>query len=464
MAEGEVDFAPVILQNLIYNEEYTRKVFPFLSESFFQDRVSKVLFVVIHEFITEYQDRPTTEAITVQLGDAKLDESTFDDAMLLLKSFEPDNTKLDWLVDKTEEWCTDSFVFNKLMESIAIANGEIPDKSRNVIPELLREALGFSFDSNVGHDYFEMAKEQFDYYHNEDIRIPFDIEIMNKITRGGVLPKTLNIVLAGINVGKTTWLVHIASQWLKAGKNVLYITAEVAEEVIRERIDVNLMQKTSSSIYAMERHLYLNQVNTIQKKTDGKLFVKEYPAGASHTGHYRHLLNELAIKKRFVPDLIIVDYLGELSSSRLPASAKSNTNLYYTEIARELRALGKEYDVPVWSAAQLTRGGQDNKDPGISDTGDAIGIPKVADFMVYYGQPDELIERKQAYGKIIKNRYNNRNKIVRFMIGLDNDMQSFYDTDQMPEHQQEEQRIITATATTGGMKQAPAEVTKKWRF
>lgn len=411
-----------------------RKVVPYIKEEYFETAGEKALFNMVKDHIAQYNDAPTLEALAIILQDTVMAEKIFDDTAATLgavsKAYDS-ATNLEWLVDTTEQWVQDREMYNALMTCIAIADGSVEGKTAATIPDIMMDALSVSFDSYLGMDCNDDAQteEQFKWMHNSESKIPFCIKILNMVTKGGILKKTLNIVMAGINVGKTTFLIDRASEWVEAGKNVVYFTLEVAEPVIRERYDTRRTDLTFDQLHALDMHRYKNRLKKLQEKSDGRLIIKEYPAGMAHVGHFRHFINELKIKQRIKVDLIVIDYLGEAQSALLPPSAQSNSNLYYTSVAREFRALGTEFDVPVWTAAQFNRNGQSNMSVDMTDVGDSIGIPKVADFMVAFVQPEELLVKNQAIGIVMKNRYANRGKIRKFVIGVDNDRQRYYDVD-----------------------------------
>ncbi len=422
------------LAHLIHNENYMRKVIPYIEDKYFETPGAKEIFKLIKKYISDYNSRPTMEALAIILQDTVMGEKIFDDAVGTLAAISQSYdsaTNTDWVVDTTEQWVKDREIFEALNECVQIADGALKDKTKENIPDIMMKALGVSFDSYLGLKYFddESYDRQFDYMHAEETRIPFGIKIMNIATKGGVAKKTLNIVMAGINVGKTTFLIDRAAEMLEQGKNVVYFTLEVAEEVIRERTDVRMCDITFDKLHSLDRHQYKNRLKKLQEKSDGQLFIKEYPAGMAHVGHFRHFIQELYIKHGIKPDMIIVDYLGEASSALLPPSAMQNTNIYYTSIAREFRALGTEFNVPLWTAMQFNRDGQKSNTVDMTNVADAIGIPKVADFMCAFVQPEEMAEKDQAIGIIMKNRYANKAKMRKFVIGVDNDRQRFFDVD-----------------------------------
>lgn len=419
-------FDQLVLNNLIHNEPYTRKVLPYLRSDYFSREGEKVIFGLIDEFVQQYNSCPTVDAIAVGLDKLKLNEYTFNECVEVLDGVQPGVEKLEWLINESETWCRRSAVRNAVNESVLAYEGA-SKKSIEEIPDLLSDALSVSFDSDLGHNYWEMAAEHYDFMHSEDVKFPFGVDILNRVTRGGIPNKTLNIVAAGINVGKSTFLIDRAAEWLEGGKNVVYFSFEVAENMIRHRTDVRMMDMPFDRVEAMTKQEYLSQIDRLKGKTNGQLFVKEYPSGGAHIGHMRAYLRELEQKIGIKIDVIIVDYLGEMASSRLPAHMMGNTNTYYGSVARELRSLAIEFNVPLWSAVQFGRDKQDSNDLSMSDVADAISIPKIADFMLGLHQPDDLALLNQARGVTMKNRYANKAKLKHFMIGFDNDRQKTYD-------------------------------------
>lgn len=424
-------FQQLIINNLVHTEDYMRKVHPFLRSSYFPDEGSRIVFGIIDTFINEFNSRPTVDAIAVQLEKMKLSEHVFDQAVDVIQGIETDVNQLEWLIKESESWVQDRALRAATEEAVLVYEG----KSKLTpleLPDLFADALSICFDTDLGHDYWEMAAQHYDHMNQEDVKMPFTTDIMNRITRGGIPNKTLNICAAGINVGKTTWLIDRAAEWLEAGKNVVYFSFEVDQDVIRHRADVRLLDIPFERVEAMTKPEYLGHIEKLKEKCgNGRFKVKEYPSGGGHCGHMRGYLRELEQKEGFKADVIICDYLGEMASSRLPIHMMSNTNVYYGSVARELRSLGMEFDIPVWTAVQLTRGKQDTQDTNLSlaDTADAISVPKVADFMITLIQPDELALINQARGVVTKNRYANKAKLKHFVIGLDNDRQKTYDVE-----------------------------------
>ena len=421
------------ISSLLFDTEYCRKVLPYMKDEYFSDESNRVLFNHIRSFSVKYGRTPTKEALVLLLEDSSLNEQLYDNCLETVSEVEPNDTPTEFMVDSTEKWVKDRAVFLALTECINIADGAVKDRTKECIPDILQQALAVHFDTYLGHDYFEHASEHFDKMHEDTNKFPFAQDILNKATRGGIPNKTLNVVQAGINVGKTTWLIDQAVHWCSQGKNVIYFSAEVAENVIRHRADVNFFDITFDELEKLGKQAYLNHVMSIKQKTSGRLIIKEYPSGSASAANFMHDVQEIKMKLGIEFDMICVDYLGEIISATLPASVMSNTNTYYTQVARELRGLGTRLDVPVWTAAQFGRDGQKAtgaKDIGMTDIADAIGVARVADFMIALIQPDELAELNQVVAKILKNRYSNKAKLRQFLLGCDNDRQKFYDVEQ----------------------------------
>lgn len=422
-----MSFEHVILSNLIHNEQYTRAILPFLKSEYFSDMGEKTVFEKIREFVSKYSLPPSKEALAINISNSNLNEGLFEETIEIVKSLEPDDNHFKWLYDETEQFCKKRALYNAIYSSIDIAEGNTKDSDPNVIPGMLMDALSVTFNSSVGHDYWEDSEGYYDRKHSEDARCPFSIEILNKVTKGGIKQKTLNVVLAPINGGKSIHLIQQAADWLLRGKQVLYISMEMDEDTCRERIDVVSMDGTFDSVFAMNKKQYMDRVNAIKQKTSGKLMVKEFPAGSAHVGHFRHLLQELRIKKNFVPDMICIDYLTICASSKLPASSKSNTNTYFGSVAEELRAFAQECGIPIWTAVQFDRATQGASDAGMANVSLAIGIAATADFMFAILTPEELVARGQVIGKILKNRYSSYKG--KFILGLNPDKQKYYEID-----------------------------------
>lgn len=423
-----------ILKNLIYNEEYTRKVLPFLNSSYFSDHTEKIVFKEVFEFVNKYKNLPTHESLVINFTESKtLTEPDVKAAINLLneiKQNKDEKVEIKWLSEQTEKFCQDKAIYNAIMESVSILDDKNAKKSKGEIPKLLADALGVSFDSHVGHDYINDYNERFDFYHKVEQRIPFDIDFFNKITKGGLPTKTLNIALAGTGVGKSLFMCHMAASCLSQGQNVLYITMEMAEEKIAERIDANLLNITLDDLHVIPKDDYERKFSALRSKTQGKLIIKEYPTAAASTMHFRALLSELALKKTFKPNIIFIDYLNICSSSRVKPGANINSYMYIKSIAEELRGLAVENEVPIVSATQTTRSGFTNSDPGLEDTSESFGLPATADFMFALITNEELEALNQILVKQLKNRYSDPNMYKRFVIGIDRAKMKLYDVEE----------------------------------
>ncbi len=416
-----------ILRNLICNEQYYRKVVPFIKADYFQEYNEKILFEEIADFAAKYDKVPTKEVLTINLqsrGD--LTEETFKDTLSGLNSLSDEWVDYDWLCDSTEKWCQDRAIYNALMQSIKIADGGDKKLDKGSIPSILQDALAVSFDEHIGHDYIEQADDRYEFYHRKEEKIPFDLEKFNYITKGGLPNKTLNIALAGTGVGKSLFMCHMAGSALSQGYNVLYITCEMAEEKIAERIDANLLNVSVKDIVDIPEVLFRSKVQEISKKTQGKLIIKEYPTASAHAGHFRALLNDLQLKKDFKPDLIFVDYLNICASVRYKG-AIVNSYTYVKAIAEELRGLAVETNLPIISATQTTRAGFGNSDPDLTDTSESFGLPATADFMFALISTEELEEQGRIMVKQLKNRYNDPTASKKFMLGIDRSKMRLYD-------------------------------------
>ena len=438
----EIQLEQTILRNLLTNDAYTRKVAAFLSPDYFGG-VYKGLFEEFTKFIAKYNKLPTMEAFKIEIdeGDRMSDEHYRHAMEILPNIFTPEKENLDWLIDRTEKWCQDRAVYNAIMESIQVIDGKHQTLTKTALPDILSKALAVTFDTNIGHDYIENVDERFDYYTTTEERIPFDLDLFNQITKGGLPNKTLNIALAGTGVGKSLFMCHCAGAALTMGKNVLYITMEMAEERIAERIDANLLNIPIDQLENMSRDMFTNKVSQISAKTNGKLIIKEYPTGSANASHFRALLNELKLKKNFVPDLIYVDYLNICSSARMRAMGGSiNSYTYIKSIAEELRGLAVEFNVPIISATQTTRSGYSNDDVGLEDTSESFGLPATADLMFALISNEELANNGQILVKQLKNRYNDPVAYGRFVVGVDRSKMRLYDVDQStnPMNQEED--------------------------
>ena len=422
----------VILRNLVKNEDYTRKVVPFLSNEYFHDSQERILFEEIAKHIVKYNGLPTQETLLISLDALDtITEDQFDEISKLVSNIEGSDDKTDdvWLLDETEKFCQDKALYNAIMKSINIIDDKKTTVGTGEIPTILSDALSVSFDPNVGHDYLEDFDERYDYYHRVEERIPFDLEMMNRISKGGLPNKSLNIIMAGTGVGKSLFMCHCAGANLVDGKNVLYITLEMAEERIAERIDANLLDMDVSALRTLSKDKYIEKVSKVREKTVGGLIVKEYPTAAANVGHFRHLLNELNLKKSFKPDIIYVDYLNICSSSRLKAHSSINSYTLVKAIAEELRGLAVENNLPVVSATQTTRSGFSNTDVELTDTAESFGLPATADFMVALVVTEELEEHNQMMVKQLKNRYNDPTRYKRFIIGVDRERMKLFDVE-----------------------------------
>jgi len=421
----------LILRNLLYNEEYVRKVVPFLKAEYFEDFNQKVVFEEILNFVEEYNTPATKEVLCIETEKRQdINDSSFKEITDLILSLEESPSELDWLVNTTEKWCRDRAIYLALMESIQLADGKDESKGRDAIPTILSDALSVSFDNHVGHDYLQDYEKRFESYHKKEDRIPFDLEYFNKITKGGLPNKTLNIALAGTGVGKSLFMCHVASSVLLQGKNVLYITLEMAEEKIAERIDANLLNVNIQDITDLPKVMFESKVTNLAKKTQGTLIIKEYPTAAAHSGHFKGLLNELALKKSFKPDIIFIDYLNICASSRYRAGSNVNSYSYIKAIAEELRGLAVEANLPIVSATQTTRSGFASSDVDLTDTSESFGLPATADLMFALISTEELETLNQIMVKQLKNRYNDPTIFKRFIVGIDRAKMRLYDVEQ----------------------------------
>ena len=419
------------IRNLIHNEEYCRKVLPFIKEEYFTDRLEKLLFIEIYKFVNKYNNLPTKESLSIEINTNKgITEDEYKKLTGIIAELNPEPINLDWLVETTETWCKDRAIHNAILGGIQIIDGKDKEHTPEYLPEMLSEALSVSFDQKVGHDYLLESKERFDYYNKKEERLELDLDFFNKITRGGIPSKTLNICLAGTGVGKTMFMTHLASSVLLQGKNVLYITMEMAEERIAERVDANLLNVGMSDLEELPYKMYETKINKLQKKTTGQLIVKEYPTASASVAHFKNLLSELAMKKSFKPDIVFVDYLNICASSRFKAGANVNSYTYIKAIAEELRGLAVEQDIPIFSATQTTRSGFVSSDVGLEDTSESFGLPATADFMFALISSEELEEKNQIMVKQLKNRYNDPTINRKFIIGVDRSKMRLYDVEQ----------------------------------
>jgi replicative DNA helicase len=426
-----VNIEATIISNLLYNEEYARKVIVFLKDEYFMDASEKVVFSEIHKFWTKYNDVPSKEALQIAVDEkGDISSTIYEEVEALIKSLGKIDSNKEWLLDETEKFCKDKAVYNAIMESIEIIDGKHKKKKNEGIPDLLSDALSVSFDTHIGHDFLEDSDDRFEFYHSTEERIPFDIEYLNKITKGGVTRKSLNILMAGTGVGKTIGMCHMAASNMSVGKNVLYITMEMAEERIGERIDANLLDIELNRLKDLTKVMYDRKMEQLKQKVKGKIIIKEFPTSQAHTGHFRHLLNELSLKKDFKPDIIYVDYLNICASQRLVGSNSVNSYTYVKAIAEELRGLAVEFNVPIWSATQTTRSGFGSSDVGLEDTSESFGLPATADLFLAIIQTEELEGLNQIMVKQLKNRYNDVAIFRRFVIGIDKAKMKWYDAEQ----------------------------------
>ena len=438
----------IILRNLFYNEDFTRKALPFIKTEFFTNHSESTLFGEINQFVQKYKNLPTKETILVELNKRKdLREDELTEIKTIVNKLDKQEVELQWLLDTTEKFCKDRAVHNAVLSGIQILDGKDKNQNPEAIPQILSEALAVSFDNHVGHDYVEDAESRFDFYHKREKRFKFDLNYFNRITKGGVPSKTLNIALAGTGVGKSLFMCHAASNWLQDGKNVLYITLEMAEERIAERVDANLMDVTIDDLHAMPKDMYESKMSKLQKKTVGKLIINEYPTASAHSGHFRALLNELSLKKTFKPDVVFIDYLNICASSRFKGGNISSY-FYIKAIAEELRGLAVEFDMPIFSATQTTRSGFTSTDIGLEDTAESFGLPATADFMFALISNDELDQLGQLKVKQLKNRFGDPSMNRSFIIGVDRSKMRLFDVEASAQNivdsnQTEEEEKIT---------------------
>jgi len=420
-----------ILRNLIYNEDYSRKVIPFIQPDYFESKSEKVIFEEIVQFIVKYGSAITIEALNIEVENrTDLTEEQVKEVREINKSLNDSPVEKQWLLDTTEKWCRDRAIYLALMESIHIADGNNEKKNRDAIPSILSDALAVSFDNNIGHDYLQNYEERYAYYHKKENRLEFDLDFFNKITNGGVPNKTLNIFLAGTNVGKTLAMCHMASSFLLQSKNVLYITMEMAEEEIAKRMDANMLNVPINQLDDLPKSIFTNKASQLVEKTKGTLIIKEYPTASAHSGHFKALLNELALKKSFKPDVIFIDYINICASSRFRSGMNANSYTIIKSIAEELRGLAVEFDVPIFSATQTTRSGFSSSDVEITDTSESFGLPATADFLVALISTEELEQLGQIMVKQLKNRYGDKSIYKRFVIGIDRAKMRLYDCEQ----------------------------------
>ena len=444
----------IIFGNLIENEEYGRKVIPFLKEEYFTDTVDRKIFSIIHEYVGKYNNFPTKSAVEIDLNDVGgLSDDQFKLAKEVVSGLDKSEDRdVAWLVDNTEKFCKDKALYNALMQSIQIVDDSKKDSiSVGSIPQILTDALGVSFDSHIGHDFLNDAAERYEFYHRKEVRIGFDLDFFNKITQGGMPRKTLNIALAGTGVGKSLFMCHNAAQNLMSGQNVLYITLEMAEERIAERIDANLLGVTLDDLKDLPQAIYYKLVGKVKERAKGKLIVKEYPTACAGSANFRHLLNELKIKKNFIPDIIYIDYLNICASSRIKPGSNVNSYTYIKAIAEELRGLAVEFNVPIVSATQTNRSGFSNSDVGLEDTSESFGLPATADFMFALITSEELRQLNQIMVKQLKNRYGDPSVHKRFVIGVDYSKMRLYNVEASAQEDlvQDEDRPVFDNSASG---------------
>ena len=419
-----------ILSNLIHSEEYCRKVVPHLKTAYFTDRKEAAIASLLIKFFEDYNKSASPEIVAIEIGNLKgFTDKEVPEMLEYAKQLDKAEANQEWLIQQTEKFCKDRAVYNAILDSIKIIDGRDKNHQQDAIPSILSDALAVCFDNHVGHDYIDDAQSRYDYYHRVEEKIPFDLDMFNKITKGGLSKKTLNIALAGTGVGKSLFMCHVAAGALVQGRNVLYITMEMAEERIAERIDANLLNLTMDELKVVDRDIYETRLGKIATKTKGKLIVKEYPTASAHAGHFRALLEELKMKREFAPDIIMIDYLNICSSQRMKMGASVNSYTYIKSIAEELRGLAVEYNVPIVSATQTTRSGYSNSDPGLEDTSESFGLPATADFMFALVSNEELEQLNQIIVKQLKNRYNDPNFYKRFIIGVDRSKMKLYDVE-----------------------------------
>lgn len=419
-----------ILGNLLFDEDYCRKVIPFIKKEYFTDRKESVVADEIVKFFTTYNKAVTKEILLIEVGNRKdINDKEISEIKSFITGMSSEPVNEEWIIQSTEKFCKDRAVYNAILNSIQIIDGKDKLRTQDSIPSILSDALAVSFDAHIGHDYLDDFAERYDFYHRVEEKIPFDLEMFNKITKGGLSKKTLNIALAGTGVGKSLFMCHVAGGALKRGNNVLYITMEMAEERIAERIDANLMNLSMDELKVVDRDVFDTRINKIQNKTQGKLIIKEYPTAGAHAGHFRALLEELKLKREFLPDIIFIDYLNICASQRMKQGASVNSYTFVKAIAEELRGLAVEYNVPIVSATQTTRSGFANSDPGLEDTSESFGLPATADFMFALVSNEELEELNQIIVKQLKNRYNDPSYYKRFVIGIDRSKMKLYDVE-----------------------------------
>lgn len=419
-----------ILNNLVFNEEYCRKVLPFLKKRYFSERKEAIIFEEINKFFETYNKPITTEILAIEVANRKdISDGDLKDQQQIISELKQQDTNEEWLLNETENFCKKKAVYNAILDAIGIIDGKDKDKSEDAIPSLLSDALGVSFDNHVGHSYLTDSDERYEFYHRVEEKIPFDLDMLNKITKGGLSNKTLNVILAGTGVGKSLFMCHCAAANLLANKSVLYITMEMAEERIAERVDANLLNLSMDELKVVDKPIFDSRLDKVRKKSQGRLIIKEYPTAGAHAGHFRALLEELKLKQEFKPDIIYIDYLNICSSQRLRYGANVNSYTYVKTIAEELRGLAVEYNVPIVSATQTTRSGFTNSDPGLEDTSESFGLPATVDLMLALISTEDLEALGQIMVKQLKNRYNDPSYFKRFVIGVDRSKMKLFDVE-----------------------------------
>ena len=419
-----------ILSNLIFDEQYCRKVIPFMKKEYFADKKELIVVSEIIDFFSKYNKPASKEILSIEASNRKdLNDKELIEVLDFVETLESTPVNEQWMLENTEKFCKDRAVYNAILSSIKIIDGGDKVHTKDAIPSILSDALSVSFDNNIGHDYLEDQSSRYDFYHKVEERIPFDLEMFNKITNGGLPKKTLNIALAGTGVGKSLFMCHMAAAALVQGKNALYITMEMAEERIAERVDANLLNLTMDELKVVDREIFESRMQKLSKKTQGKFIIKEYPTASAHAGHFRALLEELKMKKNFIPDIVFIDYLNICASQRMKQGGSVNSYTYIKAIAEELRGLAVEYNVPLVSATQTTRSGFTNSDPGLEDTSESFGLPATADFMFALVSNEELEELNQIIVKQLKNRYSSLNTYKRFVVGIDRSKMKLYDVE-----------------------------------
>jgi len=422
----------IIFKNLLENESYMRRVIPFVKEDYFQTKSEKLLFKTVREYITKYNASPSVDAITIDLQNSnELTQKEFDELGERLKDFSSIAVQdEEWLIDKTEKFCQDKAIYNAILESIHIIEGKSKSKNTTALPDILSEALSVSFDTHVGHDYLEDGEKRYDFYHKIEHRIPFDLQYFNDITNGGTPQKTLNVILAGTGVGKSLFMCHHAANCLAQNKNVLYITCEMAEERIAERIDANLMDTTLDDLKELPKQAYEAKLNRLTNRIKGKLIIKEYPTASASANHFRYLIDELQLKRKFVPDIIFIDYLNICASSRYKNNGSVNSYTYIKAIAEELRGLAVEKNVPIFTATQTNRTGYSSSDVNLEDTSESFGLPATADFMFAIMSNEDLDKQGHILVKQLKNRYNDLATKRKFVVGINRSKMKLYDVEE----------------------------------